>query len=90
MKHFSGIPSRPALVVVLLGIRLVGGMTAAAPNPNNTPATVGQKANEAEFSGVTLPPKAEERLGIRTAKVERKKLSQVRKTSRACPARTRA
>lgn len=78
MKHFSGIPSNLVLVVVLLGIGLLGGQTAAALTPANAPATVGQKANEAEFSGVTLTPKAEERLGIRTAKVERMKLPQVR------------
>jgi len=47
MKHFSGIPSSPALVVVLLGIGLLGGPTAAALTPANAPATVGQKANEA-------------------------------------------
>ena len=78
MKPFSGTPSSLCWLVVLLGTGPLASRASAAPASTNAPATVGQTANEAEFAGVTLTPKAEERLGIRTVKVERKKLSQVR------------
>jgi len=78
MNSLAAIPSGLSLFVVLLGMVALGGRAVAAPPSATAPATVGQTANEAEFTGVTLTPKAEERLGIRTAKIERKKLSQVR------------
>jgi hypothetical protein len=45
---------------------------AAASAPKNPPATIDAKAVEADFNRVTLTPKAEERLRIRTVAVERK------------------
>ncbi len=46
----------------------------AGPPPKNPPAVVSAKAVEADFNTVTLTPKAEERLKIKTAAVERKSM----------------
>ena len=45
---------------------------AAGPPPKDPPAIVAQTANESNFNTVTLTPKAEERLKIKTVAVEKK------------------
>src|SRR5262245_60908859 len=73
------------LVLAVVGTGLLAwalaGMTSSnkkAPAKADLPAVVAKTAKEDEFNTIQLTPRAEERLGIRTAAVERRAVPRVR------------
>jgi len=74
-RHDETVTVSAFALLVFLGALLTNSsQVIAATAPKNPPAIVSAKAVEADFNTVTLTPKAEERLKIKTVAVERKSI----------------
>ncbi len=84
MKHSEGVRTGIFLMLLTSGIGLAAwwivttDVPERAPNKLTPPAMVSKPVTEDDLNTITLTPEAEERLGVRTAALERQAVRRVR------------